>query len=57
MNTRLNTLYTEKIIALRDLAGKWNHQECDYWELAEARAAMEILAALVTGEVKRGKLQ
>ncbi len=49
MNTRLNILYNEKIIAWRDLAGKWNHQECDYWELAEARAAMEVVGALLVG--------
>ena len=53
MGTSLNTLYKEKIIAWRNLAVKWDHQECECQELMEARRAMEILAALVTGEVKR----
>ena len=53
MNTSLNTLYTEKIIAWRDLAGKWNHQECEYWELAEAQAAMDVTGALLVGMEKR----
>ena len=55
MNTRLSTLYKEKILEWRELALKWDRQECEYQELAEAREAMEILAALVTGEAKRGK--
>jgi hypothetical protein len=29
MNTRLHTLYNEKIIARRDLAVKWNRIECE----------------------------
>ncbi len=57
MNEHLHRLYGEKIILWRDLAGRWDRHECEYRELAEARAAMGILAALVTGEVKRGKLQ
>ena len=44
MNTRLNTLYRKKIIAWRDLAGRWDRQECEAQELMEARGAMEILA-------------
>ena len=55
MNEQLHRLYNEKIIQWRDLAGRWDRQECEYRELAEARAAMEILAALVTAEAKRGK--
>jgi len=55
MNTSLNTLYKEKILQWRNLALKWDHQECEAQELMEARGAMEILAALVTGEVKRDK--
>ena len=57
MNEHLHRLYGEKIILWRDLAGRWDRHECEYRELAEARAAMGILAALVMGEVKRGKLQ
>ena len=57
MNTRLHTLYKEKILEWRELALKWESQECEAQELMEARGAMEILAALVTGEAKRGKLQ
>lgn len=53
MNTRLHKLYGEKIIQWRDLAGRWDHQECEYREMKQAQGAMEILGALVTGECKR----
>ena len=53
MNAALHRLYGEKIILWRNLAGRWDRQECEYRELKEAQAAMEILAALVTGETKR----
>ena len=53
MNTRLNTLYNEKIIAWRDLAGRWDRQECEYRELAEAQAAMEVVGALLVGMEKQ----
>ena len=55
MNTLLHTLYKEKIIAWRDLAVRWDRQECECQELMEARGAMEILATLVTGEAKPEK--
>ena len=55
MNEQLITLYGEKILRWRNLAGRWDRQECEAQELMEERRAMEILAALVTGEVKRDK--
>ncbi len=54
MNDRLNILYKQKILDWRELALRWDRQECECQELMEARGAMEILAALVTGEAKRG---
>ena len=53
MNAALHRLYGEKIIQWRNLAGRWDHQECTRAELKESQAAMEVLAALVTGEAKR----
>ena len=55
MKTRLHKLYGEKIILWRNLASRWDRQECEAQEVMEARGAMEILAALVTGEAKRDK--
>ena len=55
MFEQLNKLYREKIVQWRDLAGRWNKGECDYKEMRQAQGAMEILAALVTGEAKRQK--
>ena len=52
-NTHLNTLYNERIIAWRDLAGRWDRQECEYREMAEARAAMDVVGALLVGMEKR----
>ena len=53
MNDCLNTLYKEKILEWRNLALRWDRQECEAQELMEARGAMEILAALVMGEAKQ----
>ncbi len=57
MNEQLHRLYRrEKIIQWRDtLAGRWNKGECEYREMRQAQGAMEVLAALVTGEAKRQK--
>jgi len=50
VNTRLHRLYGEKIIQWRNLAGRWDRQECTRVELKEAQATMEVLAALVSGK-------
>lgn len=56
MNDRLNNLYKEKITSSGEtLPPNWDRQECKAQELMEARGAMEILAALVTGEAKGEK--
>ena len=53
MNDQLHKFYGEKIIQWRELAGRWDLQDCKAQELMEARGAMEILAALVTGDAKK----
>ena len=47
MNEQLHKLYGEKIILWRNLAGRWDRQECEYRELAEAQAAMDVVWALL----------
>jgi len=53
--TQLICIYKERIAQYAELAGKWNRRECEHWELAEARSAMEILDAILTGMDKRRK--
>ena len=55
-NSDLHTLYKEKILEWRDLAIRWDRQECDYRELAEAPAAMEVIGALLLGMARRDGL-
>ena len=53
MNTHLHTLHHEKIICWRDLARRWERQECEYREL-EAKAAVDVVWALLVGMEKKG---
>ena len=53
MNAALHRLYGEKIILWRNLAGRWDRQECEYRELKEAQAAMEVVWAILVGQEKR----
>ena len=53
LTDQLHRLYDEKIDRYSEFAGKWDRQECEYWELAEARSAMEIVAAILTRMEKR----
>ena len=55
MNDRPDTLYREKTSSGETLLSNGTVGECRAQKLMEARGAVEILTALVTGEAKRDR--